>query len=453
MKTYTYQKMRRGSLLWILFLLVTVSCKDDDVVIDSVWTNAYGEESVQITSSYVGRWVALKGSGFEGLQAIYCNGNDSYFNLSYVKDDYIVFQIPSEVPVYDEVTDENVRNTIQVVTNHGSAIYSDFIFKDPRLMPAVKSVSNSLPKVGQYIYISGNNLDRVQAIYFPGEIQVPDGDFELENGSTNSLKVKVPVGAGMVSGAIRLACFGEDIYTPAYMFYKQGVFISSFDREGDESAEFNCPQKRWTDIGRWPENGTHSASVADANMGNDSPEHYISLKKTKTGLMARDEWAGFFTFNVAYCFQKVIDNGDPQIQSSTPLENLALQFDVFMAQPWESGFIHFSFSRLAAKKDDKFSINYAAWKNGSAYNFKNAWRTMTIPLSNFPKILGDCPTLGDLIMRCKKGEGTVDDPEWSALFSFLNWNPNEDADHTMKDIDNFQINIANLRLVPYSSSY
>ena len=450
MVKYIYHKVLMSAVcVWMLLGLL--SCKDDDVSIDSVWSNSKNEESVQLSSSYVGSWVALKGHGFTGLLNIYCNGSPADFNPAYVDDNYIVFQIPSKVPVYDEVEDENVRNTIQVITSHGEAVYHGFIFKDPRLRPSVKNISHTLPTSGQYIYITGSNLDKVQEIYFPGDIKVPEGDFALVNDSKSNLMVKVPQGVGNVTGQIRLSCAGDDIYTPQYVFFTNGLFITTFDKDGDEFEEFNCIQKRFNDIGVWPdETGKHSASVTDAGIMNESPSHYISMMKDKVGLMVEDDRAGWFTFNVAYCFQKVVNRGDPKVQASTLLENLAIEFDAFMEHPWKSGFINFRFSLFGRSNDDKFTYNFAPWKNGSSFDFKNSWRTMTIPLLNFPKILGDCPTLGDLIDRCKRGDQTVDNPEWSALFSFTSKNYNGDSEHTVQDIDEFQINIANLRLVPYT---
>jgi hypothetical protein len=71
-----------------IFLIVSVffvSCEDNQgqgaVSIDSVWTNQLDVESSPITASYNGLWVRLEGSGFSGLQTIYCNGVKCDFQL------------------------------------------------------------------------------------------------------------------------------------------------------------------------------------------------------------------------------------------------------------------------------------------------------------------------------------------------------------------------------------
>ena len=61
-------------LLFSLFSVFSCSDDDDDVRIYSVWSNMLGEEARQITSVYTGTWIRVDGSGFRGLQAIYCNG-------------------------------------------------------------------------------------------------------------------------------------------------------------------------------------------------------------------------------------------------------------------------------------------------------------------------------------------------------------------------------------------
>ena len=59
-------------LLFSLFSVFSCSDDDDDVRIYSVWSNMLGEEARQITSVYTGTWIRVDGSGFSGLQAIYC---------------------------------------------------------------------------------------------------------------------------------------------------------------------------------------------------------------------------------------------------------------------------------------------------------------------------------------------------------------------------------------------
>ena len=144
--------------LWLFPLLVIFSCSDDDndVHIYNVWSNMLGEDVKQITSVYTGTWIRLDGSGFSGLQAIYCNGLQvTEYNSSYMSDSHLTFRVPSGVPMAHEIEDEAVRNTIRIVTSHGEGVYRNFIFKDVNKMPSVTDVSYTLPKPGDFITIMG----------------------------------------------------------------------------------------------------------------------------------------------------------------------------------------------------------------------------------------------------------------------------------------------------------
>ena len=117
-------------LLFSLFSVFSCSDDDDDVRIYSVWSNMLAEEARQITSVYTGTWIRVDGSGFSGLQAIYCNGLQvTEYNSTYMSDSHLTFKVPSSVPMAHEIEDESVKNTLRVVTSHGEGVYR-FIFKD-----------------------------------------------------------------------------------------------------------------------------------------------------------------------------------------------------------------------------------------------------------------------------------------------------------------------------------
>jgi len=117
-------------MLFVVTMLI-VSCKNDvtdnPVKITSVWTNQadtmklYGMQH-EITSTTVGRWIRISGSGFTGLRKILCNGFNAGFSTTYLSDSYITFQVPATTPVPGD-------STITLITNHGEFTLKPFIFK------------------------------------------------------------------------------------------------------------------------------------------------------------------------------------------------------------------------------------------------------------------------------------------------------------------------------------
>ncbi len=430
MKSFNIKKIK--FLFGILFILplFLVSCEDEDeaVQINSVWTNQVDVDTHQITSSFTGLWVRLEGSGFNGLQTIYCNGVVAPFTPTFITDNYITFQIPSTVPTADVVEDESVRNTIQVVTDHGSAVYKDFIFKDKNKIPTIKSVSYTMPKVGDYIYLDGSNLTPTTEVYFPstgGEVKATN--FSIVN--STRIKVQVPDGAG-AQGAVRVVCYGDNVYSPAYMFYNKGVFIKTFT-EDVMSVGGSSNVKIYS----------NATEIAAATGLQSNPDYILAIPTTPSNVpVAPDNntQLGHFKFWAKTGFQNVINNSGGDITSGTSLTHLAIQFDLYMNQSWKSGDIALRMNKNGKGKNGAYIYNIAPWTTSKAYAFDNGWVTITVPFNSFTGLsLG---TLGDYIT-------TITNNNYEQLFGFFNWDENEDG-HTPSAITNFQLYVANVRLVP-----
>ena len=233
------------NLLLISCLGLCISCSDDTlghVSIDSVWSNWLNEdkttpESVRINTCYLGKWIALKGSGFSTLEGVYCNGYLCPVKEYNKTDNWLIVEIPWSVPMASEIDDENIKNTITVVTKNGESVYRKFVFKNPYLKPAVKSVSFTLPVAGQCITLNGENLHDASEIYFPGETEEIKG--EIVNVDSYNVTVRVPAG-NMTSGALRLVCVDESVYSPNYMYHTDGLLLSDEELYSEITPGSNC---------------------------------------------------------------------------------------------------------------------------------------------------------------------------------------------------------------------
>ncbi|MDR3118716.1 MAG: glycan-binding surface protein [Mediterranea sp.] len=420
-----------GILLTIAFCFA--SCEDKDAggvpVINSVWTNQLDVESTQIEATYNDLWVRLEGSGFSGLKAIYCNGVRCSFQPTFVTENYITFQIPTSVPQNSDVEDENERGTIRVVTSYGEGIYRDFLFKDKNKMPAISGVSNTLPEVGDVIIIEGNNLENTTEVYFPaaeGEVQVAPSDITAE---TRRIQVTVPASTGNMSGAIRIVCNGDTYYSPSYMFFRKGVFISSFtDKYGDKEI-ITGTQSQTRFVGK--------EAVAAATGLARNPDNAISWKASPTTVNIGSGYFGYVRFLLYNGIRKVIDEG--AIAGQTPLKDLAIQFDLYCNVPWSSGVVVLRINKDQSGINQAAIYNLAPWNTSNPYIFTSGWRTQTVKFSQFPSI-GESTTIADYIDNLKTNNRIT-------IFGFINDDCNKDG-HTPTQIDNFQMFMANIRIVP-----
>lgn len=438
------------NLMLLLPLLGMFSCSDDDgdsVKIYSVWSNMLDEEVKQIKSVYTGRWIRLDGSGFSGLQAIYCNGmRVTEYNATYMDDTHLTFKVPGSVPMAHEVEDETLKNTIKIVTSHGEGVYRDFIFKDINRMPGVTDVSFTLPSPGDFMTIIGKYLNGVTAVHFPGndgnEVTVPfiEGSDELTVTDDGlSIRVKVPQGVGERSGSIRveLADIGENYYTPNYMFYDKGMFVHDYDGttaldyglDGSLNSPKNCVY--------YPVN---SANIPSLPKG--AREYVFSMPAAPAVLpiaTGSDDTFGFFRFSTGKQLAYLVEHSNGEFARETDARKVALQADIYINQPWSTGVIAWRMNKNGNKGNGESAWNVAAWSNKKAYDFGGGWKTVTFPIHT------KYATLGEAI-NAWSGSGI------HSLFAFLNYNIQSDANLTdIKKLEEFQLFVTNLRMVPYET--
>lgn len=429
-------KIKLFFLLLMVFPLFFTSCENENaneiVTIDSVWLNVNGVESREINSCFTTQWIRLEGSGFDGLKEIYCNNVKASFSSVLNTSKYITFQVPSGVPIAQEIVDETIRNTIRIVTTHGEYTYRDFKFKDKNKMPGINSVSYTFPKPGDKIYLEGLYIGATTEINFPG----PSGEVKATEYtiiSDKRIQVTVPDGVGSVSGAIRIVADGDIYYSPAYMFYSQGIFLKTFLETDVLVPGTYANTKVYSD-----------PTQIEALTGlNNNPDNIMAMPEvakniavaTSTGISAPTP---FFKFYAYKGFNKIIANTNSGIIKTTKLENLAIQFDLYMKNPWNSGVIAFKMNKNNNGKNAQYIYNVAPWTVTNPYTFENGWRTITIKFSDFPSLaLG---TLDSYIT-------TITSNNYEAMLAFANYDMNADG-HTAQEITNLQMYIANIRLVP-----
>lgn len=402
------------------------------IEVSGVWTSQEGSVSREITSSYLGRRIRLEGFGFTGLTAVYCNGVKASINSSYTSDNSVIFTIPTTTPIAEEMTDSTSMNVIKVVTNHGNATF-DFIFKKTSV---ITKVSNTFPREGDVITLTGNYLSSTTEVSFPSSNgYVNATSFDIVNKTT--VTAVTPSGVGDVSsGSIRILCNeGDTVYSPVYMYYKKGIFLKSFKESYLVST---------TNVAILGD----SASIAQATGLVHNPDTVMAFPAKAQSIpiiTSVTSYNAFFKWYPNPAFSAALKKAGSEITSSSSMTDLAIQFDLYIPYSWSSGAITYRMDKngVAGGVTGSGVYDYVPWSVGSPYNFTNGWETVTINFSDFTGL--SLTTIGTYISSLTTDTGL------QSLFGFTNIDANKDG-HTASVMNKFQMFIANMRLVPTTTT-
>lgn len=395
-----------------------------------------GQDMAIPAASYNDR-ICIEGKYIATASEVYCNGVKIE---SLIKEqDKIILTVPEDLPVGDNVENPEDKNKIRIVTAYSEPCTYDFIFRP--YTPTVSTISNKMPVPGGYFYMEGQYLkeEYITAIKL-GDIHLPFKEVAGKEGRV--LKVTVPIDAVCDYGC-PLTIVSEDLEIVAekYMCYAEGMFLRTFSKEEQGNVGNNQLATVY--------HTTESRPIS-IDEGLPCPEYVLSMgdgqKTLPTGGSAASETNfSFFRFSGADCLKRVIDNN--RRLAVTPLENLAIQLEVYMNKPWGSGFLAWRFDKnggSAAKKNSARTYNIMPWTNDVPFTFDYGWRTVTIPFTNFTgMITSKVVTLEDLYGELY----TIASKGSHAMLNMFNYDIEEDG-RTYSPVENFQLNIANVRIVP-----
>ena len=149
------KKLKTNVLLRILgvFLVFAslASCSDDDSAgtggapsVDSV---SLAQNDSLVDKGYADNMYIIRGKGFTGLQKVYFNDTDTYFNPAFVTDTAILVTIDRNTPY------ENAPDEMKLVTNRGTVVYT-FVVAPPA--PIVGSINPVNTPDGEQFTIYGS---------------------------------------------------------------------------------------------------------------------------------------------------------------------------------------------------------------------------------------------------------------------------------------------------------
>lgn len=440
-------KVLKYITLLLLSVFVFTACSDDDGAGSATMSisKVYLEDAKstvtdrEVSFARLGQLLRIEGSGFTGLKKVYINGYDTYFNGALLTDNNIWVTLNIKTPITNAV--DSLRNTIVLVKDNSSLTYH---FTIRASSPSVTSVDNTLPMAGEKVTVYGSNLQETNKITLPGGVEVTDNIINDAEGKWYSFIM--PEGV-TESGSITSEGANGTAVTPAY-FNNNNCYIINFDGKGVQ--------------GSW--SATYSADdlVDDPLNSGRGKVAQIVPDELKGGANAKGFWTS--------------GNDEPTddwtrmtefIPANTPVDSIALQFDVYVPQTWSlSGQMEITLQNNLANYgygsgNTKYNADYInqayAWvpwldrETGKVTPFTTGsrWQTVTIPLSEFGNY-----TNKDKAWTFKN---VIDDKNGGSYrnFGFLFVNPDlkysEDLTYTATGISGLKIYVDNFRLVPITA--
>ena len=278
--------MKMFKNIWLLCLaFVTaglVSCNDDDDAIDSAPISVLqvyledAEATVKdrpVEFARLGQTIRISGSGFRGMQKVYINGFDTYFNNAYVTDNNLILSIDTDTPVSD--APDSVRNTIRFVKRGTEYVYT---FTIRAASPSITSIDNTLPMPGETVTVYGANLQETS------KVTLPDGTEITGNAITNAPEDEDGEWFSFVMphsiqgyGAITIECANGTAKSAEY-FNNDKCMVLNFDGEGSQGF--------WS----WSETGSMlgSEDVVDdpLNSGRGKVIDFVPSRLLSNGIAA-----------------------------------------------------------------------------------------------------------------------------------------------------------------------
>lgn len=363
---------RISTLLGMFFLaLFFTACEEDDIeggpiTINAIYLQVVNSEVQDREVEFVrlGQLIRIEGSGFRGLKRVFINGYQTGFNPVFLSDNSFILRVSGDTPTVDAPDD--VRNTIRLVNDRYETTVE---FEIRSSAPSISRISHTMPNPGELITVYGSGLIEVTKVIFPGDVEVTEGIiFDEEDGEF--FTVTMPDGVAETGGSITIETTNGNAASPAYFNFKEGVLLN-FDGMG-EMAEFGntitTDQLESTSIGEVNiSQGTYvphrTADIATFTAGaNRLSEVFTS---------GNESWRAQFT---------------PFFPATTPLEELAFQFDVYVPNAWQSGFLQILLiNNFNGGEWTGGTYNYVPWiVDGEIEPFETeGWITVTVPFTDF----------------------------------------------------------------------
>lgn len=453
----------------ILYLLLAIAgffqfaCKKNSggtPVINSVRAIDSTKRDSFFVKSYPGLEIVIDGANLDGVQAVFFNDTAASFNPVYNTSTHLIVSIPASAPT--AATNSHVPSLIRVVTSHGTATYSFTLVEPP---PYISSIS--FDNTGTMVFINGANFEGIKSVTFPGgdtavsytvnkafnqiSAIIPAGTAGIKD----SLRLVVYYGTASYPFPPPMTITGVDnenaIAGSTLTFHgtnligvKQVMFPGGLLGTNITEVDVNTMTVTVPAGITGPDTIRISGILGKAS----TPELFDTYVTRPTGYLcdfsnqyASDNtgyvgWMGGYdnaaaavadypgaANGVGYFIDAVpmkdtagmtveLNGGDLQLNdipwvsnTSLPIANYALKFELFIRKPWSSGAIWILMGDWYAWHN--YMTEYEPWLTApGGVVAPTGWQTVTIPLTKFLTITGTGVTIGN------KPGNNGDNNEW-----------------------------------------
>ncbi|MGQ7944201.1 glycan-binding surface protein [Flavobacterium sp. WC2509] len=380
MKNYILNKKYCATITMVLVMLVSMlfnACDNNDsseggpITISKVFLEDVNSSvpDREVPFGRLGQLLRIEGTGFIGLKKVYINGFDTYFNVVFVSSTSMLVNIANDTPIMD--ADPSVRNTIRFVNDSNEFTFSFEVRSAP---PVIERISNTLPNVGEMITVYGTGLTEVKKVVFPGNVVVTNGITYDKDGKF--FTVTMPAGVSADGGSLLVESANGGVYSPAFFNFKKGVILN-FDGSGTQGYWNTTSMIQPTDL--------LSATVGLVNV---SQGKYVPHRPVRVPSFA----GGTNRCSEVWTAGNGVDNWrsqlTPFIPASTPLDQVGLQFDIYVPTAWtNTGFLKICLiNNFNGGEWAGACYNVVPWlsKDGKVVPFQSTgWTTVTVPLNKF----------------------------------------------------------------------
>ena len=382
-----YNKL--SSLLLTALVMTTglsmQSCKDQPdefeltdgtPTIDYIRPASASAKDSLLVQAYPQANICLVGSNLTSIQQMYFNDKKAILNTSFITDNTLVVQVPSEIP--DLVTDK-----IYLITADHDTLTYDFHIVIPA--PNVTQMSCEYAKPGSIATIYGSYF--IDDPNMPLTVTFPDGktaEIKSINDSRSAITIVVP--ECTTEGQIEVVSIYGKSMSKFYYHDSRGL-ITNFDGATDVV----------------PQGWNIAATYSDEN-GIDGKYVQVGPAETEGGWVEELKlpfWCGNW-------------NGDPMSITSGPgiplrnfldfsdWQNMSFKMELYIpkSNPWSAGAMQIIFVNNLQCANDSWQNNtyihtsadggldlpralYRPWEATGSFDTGDEWITVTIPLSDF----------------------------------------------------------------------
>lgn len=327
-------------------------------------------------------------------------------------------------------------------------------------VPVITSVNKTMPLPGETVRIYGRNMQAIDHVYLP----VADGWKEVPAPVITSKQITLVVPAGdYVQGSIRFYVSADrrNVYSPAYMFAKDGIMMHNFNEWGTAKADhYAGTEFEFTinDLGQLRSNVNYLASAnlpaghslaGSSVLSPDSMLSFFGISPISWSVATgSDDKKGYLRFStgdrLAAALARYQQATQPLVKGQMPCDELAIQMDIYAVmdgQPqWNTGYLSYRMNKDRNSTGDGSVANTAGWGQDAPMRFEEGWMTYTIPLTQFA--MTKSLTLDQLISNLISGN-------LQTILTVMNYQL--DSDHPAHEVSDFQFSVANIRLVPLAT--